>query len=107
MAYSRRMEQKTLQSMLKIYCHGCHQAKPGSLCAECQQLFAYAQERLDRCPFGENKPVCSQCTVHCYRAAERERVKKVMAYAGPRMPTRHPWLTLRYMYRQRHKKPPG
>ena len=42
--------------------------------------------------FGDDKPTCANCKVHCYSEAMRERVRDVMRYAGPRMLWRHPVL---------------
>jgi len=107
MAYSRRLELKTICKMVGIYCRANHAEHPDGLCQECRSLLAYAQNRLEKCPFGEDKPVCSQCTIHCYKTEMREQVRQVMAYAGPRMLTRSPILTARYMYRKRFKRPPA
>jgi len=57
----------------------------------------YAFARLDRCPFGENKTACKQCTVHCYKPQMREKMKQVMRYAGPRMLLYSPGAALRHM----------
>jgi len=106
MAYSKRLELKTIGKMVEIYCRA-HHRHSGTLCPECLGLLAYAQNRLEKCPFGEDKPVCSQCTVHCYKTDMREQARQVMAYAGPRMLTRSPVLTARYMYRKKFKRPPA
>jgi hypothetical protein len=82
--------------MLGIYCRD-HHGRADALCADCEQLRVYAHQRLDNCPFQEEKPVCNRCEVHCYSRPRREQVRQVMRYAGPRMPLRHPWLALRHM----------
>ena len=91
-----RQEQGTIDAMLDIYCRD-HHGSTGALCADCEQLRVYAHQRLDTCPFQEEKPVCNRCEVHCYSRPRREQVRQVMRYAGPRMPLRHPWLALRHM----------
>jgi Nitrous oxide-stimulated promoter len=68
-------------------------------------LFEYAQARLGKCPWGENKPVCAQCTIHCYRPDMREEVRKVMRYAGPKMLLRHPLLALDHLLHERKPAP--
>ncbi len=97
-------ERKTVEAMIRIYCRGQHGTR-GSLCAECEDLLAYAHERLARCRFGADKPTCANCPVHCYKLAMRERIRAVMRYAGPRMAYRHPILTL-YHFLDGRKKPP-
>jgi len=96
---NRRMlrEQRTLRAMVSIYCRAHHGRRP-ALCPECAELMAYALERLDRCPFGEKKPTCAHCTIHCYKPSMRERVRAVMRFAGPRMIWRHPILALRHLF---------
>lgn len=54
--------------------------------------------RLDRCPFGEEKPTCAACPIHCYKADRRQRIRKVMRYAGPRMLWHHPWSALLHLW---------
>ena len=54
----------------------------------------YALARLERCPFGGEKPKCSACPVHCYKPAQREQARLIMRYAGPRMLLRHPLLAI-------------
>ncbi len=88
-------EFRTAQAMIGIFCRGHH--GPGKeLCPECRVLLDYVRKRLEKCPFRERKPRCSQCPVHCYRPELRETIRDVMKYAGPRMPWRHPLLTWRH-----------
>src|SRR3954454_16357742 len=81
---SRRLarEWKTIDAMLRIYCREQH---GGALCDECEALKRYVRLRLDRCRFGEEKPTCAKCPVHCYQRDRREQIRAVMRFAGPRM----------------------
>jgi hypothetical protein len=91
-----RREYRTIESMFRIWCqdrHGRRIAEEG-LCDECASLLAYAGARLAKCPYGEDKPTCNRCPVHCYKRSQREQVRAVMRYAGPRMLRRHPWQAL-------------
>lgn len=97
-------ELATLAAMIRIYCHDVH-AEDDGLCDGCAALLAYATRRLDRCVFGDDKPTCAKCTVHCYSAALREQVRVVMRYAGPRMIWRHPVLALRHTIDGRRPAP--
>lgn len=87
-------EKQTIQAMLQIYCIDKHGQ---SLCSHCQQLLNYAFQRLDVCPFQQNKPACNHCQVHCYAKNHQAQIQQVMRYAGPRMFYRHPWLSLRHL----------
>jgi len=87
--------------MIRIYCRARHGVAK-DLCEDCAALFLYAQERIEKCPFGLDKPVCNQCTIHCYESERRERIKSIMRYAGPRMIVRHPVLALRHFCRARY-----
>jgi hypothetical protein len=90
-------ERKTVGVMIQIYCQGQHDGKP--LCPICLELSDYVNERLDRCPFGDEKPTCKNCKVHCYEPVMRERIREVMRYAGPRMIFRYPILAIRHLLR--------
>jgi hypothetical protein len=89
----RDQEEKTIRIMIRMFCAGRHKSRSG-LCAECSGLLEYALERVGKCRFGENKPVCRNCSVHCYKPEMREKIKRVMRYAGPRLLFRNPLLSL-------------
>lgn len=93
----RAREFRTIVAMLRIYCHAHHASQGPALCPECAELHDYAQRRLERCVFGDAKPTCAKCTVHCYKPVMRERVRQVMMWAGPRMLWRYPVLAVRHM----------
>lgn len=62
-----------------------------------KRLFDYAINRLERCYFGEEKPACKHCPIHCYQPARREEIKAIMRWSGPRMLLRHPILAIRHL----------
>ncbi|HEY3420802.1 MAG TPA: nitrous oxide-stimulated promoter family protein [Methanomassiliicoccales archaeon] len=88
-------EKETITVMVKIYCRAHH--GKGGHCRECSELVDYATNRLSKCPFQEDKPTCSRCTVHCYRPDMRESVREVMRYSGPRMIVYHPIMAVVHM----------
>jgi hypothetical protein len=94
------LEVQTIRAMIGIYCRA-HHGSVNELCADCGPLLAYAVERIAKCPFGVDKPVCNHCTVHCYQTAMREEIQRVMRYTGPRMLARHPLLAIRHLIRSR------
>lgn len=105
-AFARReREQQTIAAMLRMYCRAHHHAKGPDLCPACAALRGYANQRLERCRFGEAKPACAKCPVHCYKAEMREQVKQVMRWAGPRMLLRHPLLAIRHLIDGRRPVP--
>ena len=87
-------ERLTMAKMIGIYCSAHHNSSRDQLCAECAEFLDYADVRLDKCPYGDDKPTCSNCPVHCYKPAQRSRVKEIMRYAGPRMLIYHPLLAI-------------
>jgi len=103
----RARELKTIAAMVRMYCHGHGhgRAYDAQLCAECGVLLEYATRRLERCVFGDAKPTCANCTVHCYNAGMRERVRVVMRWAGPRMLLRHPILGILHQLDGRRPAP--
>ena len=77
-------EKTTVAAMIKLYCQANH--KPANdLCPECLELLAYSQKRAENCKFGEDKPVCGNCTIHCYKKDMKAKVKDVMRFSGPRL----------------------
>ena len=106
-------EKKVVALMIRMYCrrHCRQQGHNGKtdqinrtdtslLCPECATLLDYALRRLDSCRFGNGKPSCRKCPVHCYRADMRERIRTVMRWAGPRMIFRHPIAATRHLLRE-------
>ena len=69
-------EKKVVEQMIRLYCH--KKEGNGELCQNCHELLDYAHSRLDRCRYGEEKPTCKKCPVHCYRPDMKERVRAVM-----------------------------
>ncbi len=76
-------EKQTVRKMIDIYCH--HHLKQESMLEEYLLLADYACQRLDHCQFGEQKKTCKRCPVHCYAPKEREQIREVMRWTGPRM----------------------
>ena len=104
-----RREQRTIEAMLHIWCeaHALHvRARYGELCLGCDCLFEYASYRLAKCPYGEEKPTCVKCPIHCYGRDKREMMKEVMRFAGPRMLLRHPILAIRHLLDEKREAPP-
>jgi len=88
-------ERTTVKAMIRLFCEAHHSAAP--LCDACEELARYADQRLDRCSFGADKPKCSHCKIHCYSPPMRKRITEVMRYAGPRMIVHHPIMALRHL----------
>lgn len=97
-----RTEMKTVTAMVDIYCQAHHHVE-GELCQQCRDLVDYARMRLDRCPYGESKPTCNKCPIHCYKPEQKEQMRLVMRYSGPRMLLPHPLLAIRHLYKERKK----
>ena len=68
------------------------------LCPQCQALLDYAHQRLERCKFGNEKPSCTRCPVHCYKPAMRQQIRQVMRFSGPRMLLHNPVLAIRHLW---------
>ena len=91
-------EKFTLKKMVGIFCHAHHETKPNDLCAECSDLVSYSFDRIEKCPFGKNKPDCQSCLIHCYHKDKTEKIKRVMRFAGPRMAYKFPILAILHFY---------
>lgn len=84
----------TIGKMVDIYCAAHHDGSRDALCDSCQEFMDYAEVRLEKCPYGDDKPTCANCPIHCYKPARREQARRIMRYAGPRMLLRHPFLAI-------------
>jgi hypothetical protein len=99
-------ERRTMRAMILMYCQDHHDAAE-ALCPECSDLYTYALARLEGCPYGEKKPACANCPIHCYKSDRREEVRRVMRYSGPRMLKRHPILAILHLLDGLRKAPRG
>ncbi len=95
-------ELKTITLMTGIYCQTHHQDLN---CTGCQSLISHAEKKLDRCVYGQDKPACKDCPIHCYKPIYREQTKVIMKYAGPKMLFKHPILTIIHLMKGRKKFP--
>ena len=91
-----KREAKLLSAMVLAYCKKNHGSE--SLCDECREFLTYALTRLACCPFGENKPTCLKCKIHCYRAEEKETARQIMLL-------RHPILTAEHLIKNMKEAP--
>lgn len=106
--FSLKNEKTILSLMIGIYCnkhHGVDLRKSPRLCDSCEELRQYSIHRLEACPFGEGKPVCSSCRIHCYGKEKREEIRQVMRFSGPRMILTHPILSFLYLARKIRFRP--
>lgn len=86
-----KSEHQTVVSMTAIYCKDHHAPHEGGLCESCNGLMNYSEARLVKCPYGQAKPTCAKCPIHCYKQEQRESIREIMRYAGPKMFRHHPW----------------
>ena len=99
----RRREWETLDLMIRMYCEHHHGAE--GVCEECAALSEYAWRRLERCVFGDEKPTCANCLVHCYKDDMREKVRVMMRWSGPRMMLHHPLMGILHKLDGRRPSP--
>lgn len=76
-------EKAVVAKMIRLY----YRRKLGLLepSTEEMELLSYAERRLTHCKFGDQKPACKRCPIHCYRSDMRAKIREVMRWAGPRM----------------------
>ena len=91
-------EKAVVEQMIRLYCRKYEGHT--KLCPSCSELLDYAHSRLDRCRYGEEKPTCKKCPVHCYRPEMKEKIRKVMRWSGPRMILYHPLAAIRHLLRE-------
>lgn len=100
-----KRELKTIRVMIGMYCRRHHGGSAAQPCSACTALFSYATRRLELCVFGDAKPTCANCSVHCYSAEKREQVRVIMKWAGPRMLWQHPLLAIFHLIDGRRPAP--
>jgi len=99
-------EFRTIGAMVEIYCRAHHPRKPSKgVCAACQEFLTYAETRLDRCPYGQGKPTCNKCPVHCYKPHMKQKAREIMLYSGPRMLLPHPIMAIKHLLAERQQAP--
>lgn len=99
----REREKAMVSEMIALYCRKKHGTGRG-LCSECSALNDYARLRSDKCPFMETKTFCSNCRVHCYKPEQREKIREVMRFSGPRMLFHHPVAAMRHVIETKKEK---
>jgi hypothetical protein len=89
--------------MIRMHCRKVHHPKL-EFCEDCKHLLEYSEKRTENCRFGNDKPVCARCPVHCYKPELRNRIREVMRYSGPRMTIEHPYLALMHLMDKYNRK---
>lgn len=91
-------EKAVVELMIRLYCR--KREGHTTLCSSCRELLKYAHRRLDHCRYGNNKPTCKKCPIHCYQPEMKRRIKDVMRWAGPRMLLYHPLAALHHLWQE-------
>ena len=89
-------EKQTVRKMIELYCR--HHLKQDTMSDEYQHLAEFACRRLDHCKYGEQKTACKDCPTHCYAPKEREQIRRIMRWAGPRMIIYSPIDAIRHLF---------
>ena len=89
-------EKRVVSKMIALYCRKRLGAK--EMPEEYRALEAYAHKRLDGCKFGNDKPACKRCPIHCYKPEMREKIRNVMRWAGLRMMIYDPVAAIRHLF---------
>ena len=107
-ARRRQREKRTISNMVAIYCAGHHNKADRTetsyagerLCPQCKAIDDYCVLRTERCRSMAHKTNCEECGNHCYAKAQREAIREVMRYAGPRMMLHHPVAAVRHLLKK-------
>ena len=89
-------EKAVVERMIRLYCR--RKLGVNELPQEYADLIVYAHKRLDGCKFGNEKPACKRCPIHCYKPDMREKIRDVMRWAGPRMMMYDPIAAFRHLF---------
>ena len=97
-------EKRVVGNMIAIYCRAHHNISSKGLCEACAELRDYSMQQLEYCPYGEQKPPCSRCPIHCYKKERRLQIREVMRFSGRRMIFKHPIDAIWHLYREKMRK---
>ena len=89
-------EKKVVSKMIELYCR--KKLGLSEIDEEYIALMEYAHRRLDGCKYGEKKPACKRCPIHCYKPEMREKIRAIMRWAGPRMMIYDPIAAIRHLF---------
>ena len=89
-------EKEVVGRMIELYCK--KRLGMAEVSEEYKELQMYAYKRLDICKFGNDKPACKRCTIHCYKPEMREKIRTIMRWAGPRMLIYDPIAAIRHLF---------
>lgn len=99
-----KKELEVVALMIGLYCKKKHAAARGTLCPDCAALLEYVRFRRSKCPWGDEKPFCSNCKIHCYRPEMRQKIGAVMRFSGPRMLLHHPFIAVKHLIQTKRQK---
>ena len=89
-------EKEVVGRMIELYCK--KKLGMAEISEEYKTLDVYAHKRLDMCKFGNDKPNCKRCPIHCYKLEMREKIRAIMRWAGPRMLIYDPIAAIRHLF---------
>ena len=89
-------EKRVVGRMIELYCK--KRLDLAEVSDEYKELEMYAYKRLDMCKFGDSKPNCKRCPIHCYKPEMREKIRAIMRWTGPRMIIYDPIAAIRHLF---------
>ncbi len=89
-------DKATILLMIDLYCRKRLKDSPDR--PRYETLADYACRRLTHCRFGEDKPACKDCPIHCYAPEKRKMMQEVMRWVGPRMLYYSPRAAFRHIF---------
>ncbi|MRI33081.1 nitrous oxide-stimulated promoter family protein [Endozoicomonas sp. OPT23] len=103
-----KYEHRTIVAMTEIYCRNHHKGEErvNKLCTDCREFVDFAEFRLVKCPYGQVKPACQNCPIHCYKKDMKEKARIIMRYSGPRMLVWHPVMAVKHLMHAKRPLPP-
>ena len=94
----KEKDKRVILLMISIYCKAQHHTN--DLCENCKTILEYSYKKIDNCPLGNKKVTCKKCKIHCYSKEQKEEVRKIMKYSGPRMIIYHPIIAIKHLLKE-------
>lgn len=89
-------ERENIRKSFGKYCNDNHGTSDGKLCPKCTALLTTVMLKIQRCPYGINKPVCDSCETPCFGEEVTNGFLDIMKSSRKKMLLSHPLMTIKH-----------
>ena len=89
-------EKENIRKSFGKYCNENHGTSDEKLCPKCTALLTTVMLKIQRCPYGINKPVCDNCETPCFGEEATNNFREIMKSSRKKMLLSHPLMTIKH-----------